>query len=187
MTSARFMDRNLADSRRPSRVNERGRSISMLPVRRLGWSVVVYLGYTVVMLVFERGMRKTGGPGIIPFELAGNASRAEEILTVWGAEGRRWARWSLWLDFGYMCSYGIAALLLIERYRSRRGDSIALRLLPVGAVAGDAIEGVALLKVLDGVDIDANARLGRNAAVTKFALLGLVWTYVGICLARKRA
>lgn len=150
-------------------------------VKRLGWSAVATLAYAAVMLVLERGMRKTGGPGIIPFELAGNAERVQEILTAWGSEGRRWARWSLWLDFGYMLTYGTLALLLIERARSRHGHPIALRLLPIGAVAGDAIEGVALLKALDGVGVDTNARLARSAALAKFALLavGLVYTVIG--------
>ncbi len=150
-------------------------------VKRLGWAAVATLAYAAVMLVLERGMRKTGGPGIIGFELAGNAERVQEILAVWGDEGGRWARWSLWLDFGYMLTYGTLGLLLIERARSRHGHPIMLRLLPIGAVAGDAIEGVALLKVLDGADIDVNARRARGAALAKFALLavGLVYTVIG--------
>lgn len=152
----------------------------MQRVRRLGWSALAYLGYSVLMLVFERGMRKSGGPGIVAFELAGNASRSQEILTAWGADGRRWARLSLWLDFGYMLTYGYVVLLLIERARRRHGGSIALRLLPIGAVAGDAIEGVALLKALDGVDLDVNARRARTAALTKFGLVGLALAYTGI-------
>lgn len=153
----------------------------MLRVRRLGWSAAATLGYAAVMLVLERGMRKTGGPGIIPFELAGNAERAQEILTAWGEQGRHWARWSLWLDFGYMLTYGTLALLLIERVRGRHGHPIALRLVPICAVAGDAVEGVALLKVLDGVNLDRNARHARAAALAKFVLLavGLVYTVVG--------
>ena len=42
---------------------------------RLGWSASAFLGYTAVMLLLERGMRKTGGPGIVAFELAGSAAR----------------------------------------------------------------------------------------------------------------
>lgn len=147
---------------------------------RLGWSALAYLGYSAVMLVFERGMRKTGGPGIVAFELAGTTARAQEILAAWGGEGRRWARWSMWLDFGYMLTYGTLVGSLIERVRSRRGDPIALRLLPIGAVAGDFVEGVALLEVLDGVDLQANARRGRSAALAKFVLLGLALVYVGV-------
>lgn len=156
-------------------------------VKRLGWSAVATLAYAAVMLVAERGMRKTGGPGIIGFELAGNAERVQEIVAVWGADGRRWARWSLWLDFGYMLTYGTWALLLIERVRTRNGHPILLRLLPVGAVAGDAIEGVALLKALDGVDVDTNARRARSAALTKFILLAVGLAYTVIAGVRRRS
>ncbi len=153
----------------------------MQRVKRLGWSAAATAAYAAVMLVLDRGMRKTGGPGIIGFELAGNRERTQQILDVWGPEGRRWARWSLWLDFGYMLTYGAAALLFVERVRRRRGHPIALRLLPIAAVAGDAVEGVALLRVLDGVDLDANARRARGAASVKFALLavGLGYTITG--------
>lgn len=147
-------------------------------MKRLGWSVSAYLVFSAVMLVFERGMRRTGGPGIIAFEVAGTAARAQDILTAWGAAGRRWARLSLWLDFGYMLTYGTLVGLLIESVRNRRGDPIALQLLPIGAVAGDAIEGVALLRALDGVDLHASARRARGAALTKFALLVVALGYV---------
>lgn len=150
-------------------------------MRRLAWAAGAWLGYGAVMMELERRMRKTGGPGIVPFELAGNAERAGQILDTWGSEGRRWARLSLWLDFGYMLTYGVFGLLLVERVRVRRGDPIALRLLPIGSVAGDAIEGVALLRVLGGVDVDANARRARTAALGKFALLavGLAYAVIG--------
>lgn len=157
----------------------------MWRVKRLGWSASATLAYSAVMLLVERGMRKTGGPGVVAFELAGNAARAQDILTVWGSQGRRWARVSLWLDFGYMLTYGTLVGLLVERVRSRRGDPVVLRLLPIGAVAGDAIEGVALLKALDGVDLDVNARCARSAALTKFGLLGLALAYAGIRSAQR--
>lgn len=147
---------------------------------RLGWAAVAFAAYTAGMLCVERGMRRDGGPGIVAFELAGSAARAEEILTLWGAAGRRAARLSLWLDFGYMLSYGALTLLLIESVRGRRGGPIALRLLPIGAVAGDVIEGVALLNVLDHADVDANARRARFAAQAKFVLLAVGLGYVGV-------
>lgn len=145
----------------------------------LAGSAAVCAAYTAGMLFVERGMRRGGGPGILAFELAGSATRAESILSAWGAPGRRAARLSLWLDFGYMLSYGTLTTLLIELVRRRRGDPIALRLLPIGAVAGDVVEGVALFKVLDGVDVEGNARRARFAALSKFALLGLALGYVG--------
>ena len=56
-------------------------------------AAVGFAVYTLVMMIFERQMRRTGGPGIIPFELAGNATRAEQIMNSWGYVGQRAARW----------------------------------------------------------------------------------------------
>jgi hypothetical protein len=81
----------------------------------------LFAGYTAVMTVLERRMRATGGPGIIPFELAGSGFRAEQIMAQWGHDGGRAARASIWLDFGYMTTYGALAALLAERARRRQG------------------------------------------------------------------
>ena len=115
--------------------------------------MIAFVAYTAVMLVLERRMRQAGGPGIIPFELAGNASRAEAIMARWGSDGQRAARLSLWLDFGYMATYGTLMALLVERMRRRRGHPAALPAMVIVAVAGDALEGVSLLKVLNGTRV----------------------------------
>ncbi len=65
-------------------------------------ATIGYVGYSLVMLRLDNRMRRTGGPpGIIPFELAGTATKAEDIMDRWGgADGQRAARLSMWLDFG---------------------------------------------------------------------------------------
>jgi hypothetical protein len=137
-----------------------------------------FAGYTAVMGVLESRMRATGGPGIIPFELAGSGFRAEQIMGQWGSEGQRAARVSTWLDFGYMTTYGTLVGLLVERARRRRGHPRALTSAAMVAVAGDAVEGVSLLKVLDRQRVDANARRARGAALIKFAALAGALGYV---------
>jgi hypothetical protein len=146
-------------------------------IHRLTASVIAFAGYGAVMLVLERRMRRTGGPGIIPFELAGNASRAEAIMARWGTDGQRAARISTWLDFGYMTTYGILTAQLVERTRQRRGHPAALPAIVIVAVAGDAIEGVSLLKVLNGTRVAENARRARIAALVKFAVLAVALGY----------
>lgn len=146
---------------------------------------VAYAAYTVVMLEIERRLRQTGGPGIIRFELAGNADRSAEMMARWGTRGRRLARVSLWLDFGYMLTYGAHTALLVERARCRQGHSAALPLLAAGAVAGDAIEGVSLLKVLGGSQIDMYARRARRAALVKFAVLAACLAYAAVGHAKR--
>jgi hypothetical protein len=148
--------------------------------RRLTGAAAAYVVYTAGMLILERRMRATGGPGIIPFELAGSEARAEDIMARWGDAGRRAARLSLWLDFGYMATYGTLLALLVDWARRRRGHPAALPALVIGAVAGDAIEGVELLKVLRGERVAAHARRAQIAALTKFMVLGGALTYVGL-------
>jgi hypothetical protein len=137
-----------------------------------------FAGYTAVMTVLERRMRATGGPGIIPFELAGSGFRAEQIMAQWGHDGEQAARASMWLDFGYMTTYGALAALLVERARRRRGHPRALTSAVAVAVAGDAIEGISLLKVLDREHVDMHARRARAAALVKFAALAGALGYV---------
>lgn len=146
---------------------------------RIAAAAVGYVGYSAVMLRLDNRMRATGGPGIIPFELAGTAAKAEAIMGRWGAAGQRAARQSMWLDFGYMTSYGILLGLLVERRRLRRGHPAGLPVLAVGAVAADAVEGVALLRVLDRRDVADNARRARIAALIKFAITAVALGYAG--------
>ena len=146
--------------------------------RALGVSTAACVAYTGGMLVLEQRMRKTGGPGIIPFELAGNASRAEDMMARWGSDGERAARLSLWLDFGYMATYGTLTALLVDRVRRRRGHPAFLPALTGIAVAGDAIEGVSLLKVLNRDRVEVHSRRARRAALIKFAVLATALGYV---------
>jgi hypothetical protein len=134
--------------------------------------------YTLIMAEPERRMRANGGPGIIPFELAGNASRAEDIISKWGDGGQLAARISLWLDFGYMATYGSFVGLLVERARRRWGHPRVLTATVIAAVAGDAIEGISLLKVLDRTRVAVHARRAKIAAVTKFVVLTGALGYV---------
>lgn len=138
----------------------------------------LFVGYTGVMLSMEQRLRRTGGPGIIAFELAGTASRAEAMMASWGPAGQRAARLSLWLDFGYMLTYGALIAELLDRTRRRRGHPAVLPAVAIGAVAGDAVEGISLLKVLNGTHVVANTRRARTAALCKFAVLAAALGYV---------
>ncbi|SPM29629.1 hypothetical protein [Mycobacterium terramassiliense] len=152
--------------------------------RRLAAAGGAFVGYTALMLLQERRLRATGGPGIIPFELAGSG-QAERIMTRWGPDGQRAARMSLWLDFGYMATYGTFTALLVDHARRRRDHPPVLPAAVIVAVAADAVEGVSLLKVLKRADIAVHARRARVAAVVKFAVLLLALMYVAADRAMK--
>ncbi|MDH6246669.1 hypothetical protein [Mycobacterium sp. OTB74] len=137
---------------------------------RITAATIAYICYSAVMLRLENRMRTAGGPGIIPFELAGSAAKADDIMSRWGEDGQQAARQSMWLDFGYMTTYGTLLALLIERRRKQREHPGWLPALAAGAVAADAVEGVSLIRVLDRRDVGVNARRAQVTALIKFGL-----------------
>lgn len=153
---------------------------SSVRTNRIATAGFVFVGYTAVMMRLESRMRAAGGPGIVAFELAGTSAKAEAIMDRWGPDGRRAARRSMWLDFGYMTSYGVLLGLVVDRRRRRRGHPTWLPALAAGAVAADAVEGFALLGVLDRRDIAVNARRAQVAASIKFAAIAVALGYAGL-------
>src|SRR5690242_14102660 len=84
------------------------------------------VGLLVPLAAIDRRLQATGGPGIIPFELAGSAG-SDAILTRWGEAGRPWAVGSLVLDFPFLAAYTTLNLVLVERLRQHavaRGDRL---------------------------------------------------------------
>lgn len=125
-------------------------------------------------------MRRTGGPGIVGFELVGSVARAEAILDAWGPKGQDAARHSLLADYPYLATY---APLLAALYRGagrRFEDAGHRRLARLGpavaatqylAAACDAGENTALLAILGGRR-GRVPQLATTMSLTKFCLLG---------------
>lgn len=147
------------------------------------------------MLAFEREMMRTGGPGIIPFELAGSEARAAEIMRRWGRPGQAAALRSLLLDYPYLASYSCLLALTCNaaadslqrrghRWLAAAGAPLAWGQLVAGGC--DAAENAALLAVLAG----ARGRmplLARAFAVNKFCLLVLGLSYCLLALRSTRS
>lgn len=158
--------------------------------RALPALVGAQLALLAPLLAQERTMRRTGGPGIIGFELAGTPERAQRILRTWGAAGQSAARRSLILDYPYLATYAPLQALLCTgagealRQRGRRGPALAAPALAWGQLAAgafDAIENTGLLAILNGRDGRLPA-LARRCARAKFALLALGWAYMLLAL-----
>lgn len=140
----------------------------------------------LAMLPAEQRMQDSGGPGMVPFELAGGQDRADEILGEWGEEGQDAARESLWIDFGFLLAYGAFLTFALAAVRDLARERGWRRLAAIGGVvvsfgvlvaAFDAIENVCLLLTLDG----AGAALPVLAAVfatCKFVLLAIAVAYL---------
>lgn len=134
----------------------------------------------------EDRMQDAGGPGVVPFELAGSQDRADEILSEWGEDGQDAARESLWIDFGFLISYGtfltlaLAAVRDLARKRSwRRLAAIGGVVVSFGALgaAFDALENICLLLTLDGAGA-AFPLLATIFATCKFILLTTAIAYL---------
>jgi hypothetical protein len=140
-------------------------------------------------------MRRTGGPGIIPFELAGTPERAERIMQRWESSGQAAARRSLVLDYPFLVAYAslqaLACNAASDTLRRRDRKLLAAAGAPVAwgqlAAGGfDAIENAALLGVIAGGDARLPA-LARACATAKFALLGAGWSYCLLALRSNRS
>lgn len=128
-----------------------------------------------------------GEVGIIEFELARTSEKASEFYGQLGESGRDAARESLYLDYPYLILYALlyaaACLVVGARAAERRMERLAAlgRPLAWAAVAGaacDAIENLALLRVLDGHTDQPWPGIAFSFAAVKFALLIVTGLYI---------
>ena len=168
--------------------------------RRAGILVLAALSLAMMLVLssLDAGLRTPLSPhGIVSFELAGDRETAARILEAWGSEGRTRAALSLRLDFLFLAAYapGLALLCAAAADRERATRS---RLAAAGAVlawgqlaAGgfDAIENLALLRVLGASTPGAWPALAAACAWPKFALVvaGLLYVISSWLLRRFRA
>lgn len=154
------------------------------------WGLIAS-GIASLLLLFamspaDQRMRDSGGPGIVPFELAGSQDRADEILAEWGEDGQSAARESLWIDFGFLIAYGTFLTLALAAVRDLARGGGWRRLVAVGGVvvsfgalaaAADALEDICLLLTLDNAGA-ALPLLATIFAACKFILLVIAIAYL---------
>jgi hypothetical protein len=136
-------------------------------------AVVLFL----VLAAIDGRMHDAGDTGIVGFELAGSADKADRIRADWGDEGRDAALLSLLVDYPYLLAYGTFGILAVSAVRDRlpRFGAIALGA-AVLAPASDAVENAFLLVSLSG---DTWAALpGTVFALLKFAAIVVSLLYV---------
>ncbi|HET6997820.1 MAG TPA: hypothetical protein VFI03_04460 [Solirubrobacterales bacterium] len=146
----------------------------------------------LAMAPADQRMHDTGGPGIVPFELAGSQDRADEILGEWGEKGQDAARESLWIDFGFSLAYGVFLTLALMAVRDiarergwRRLAAVGVVVVYFGALAAafDVLEDICLLLTLDGAGA-AFPLLATIFASCKFISLtaAIVYLLVGLAM-----
>lgn len=141
------------------------------------------VAFWVAMGVIEPRL-PAGTPGIIEFEFVRSASRAARFLSEWGAGGRHTVRLLLWIDYGFMVSYGafvtLAGLATRDygRESGRRAMAAAGRYVPWFAAAAavfDACENALLLLIVGGHG-------GSTAPVVSTVCASIKWTLITIAV-----
>jgi hypothetical protein len=149
---------------------------------------VATVAFDVALLVIDQHLEKTGGPSILGLEFSGSAEQVEQIASEWGAHGVYLARLSLWIDFGFMLSYGafftLAGLATrdLARDHGRRMLAAAGLIVPWLAAAAavfDAGENSIWLLALGG-HATSLAPLATGCAIVKFILIAIAIAYA-IC------
>ena len=124
--------------------------------------------------------------GIVSFELAGDLDTARGMLASWQEPGRLRAALSLGLDFVFLVAYSISIALgcVVVARRLAASSAFGAALGPplayaqFGAAGLDALENLALIRLLLGSEQALWAPLAFACAVPKFAIVAAGLLYV---------
>ncbi len=157
---------------------------------RKRWLILLGLatvGFNLALALIDNRLEATGGPSILGLEFAGSLDRVVEIEAEWGGHGGDLARLSLWLDFGFMLSYGAFFALagfatrdfaLARGLRALAACGAAAPFLAIVAALFDAAENISWLLLLGGHGGSWLAPFATSCAVVKFASIALAIAYV---------
>jgi len=166
------------------------------PFKRLSDStqrsaLLIFLLLSVTLLagmhsLDQRLITDVAPSGIVSFELAGNIKQAKQILKEWGPEGKVYAALSLGLDYLFLIVYALfisLACVLIARYFKLRIAFLAIWGFVLGwgqffAALLDAIENLALIKLILESQREFWPIIARWCAVVKFGIVGAGLFYI---------
>ena len=157
--------------------------------KRLFWPLfILTLLLMLALQIIDIPLQTTAAPfGIVSFEFAEDAEHARAIIASWDEHARIHAGFSLGLDYLFMPSYALAISLAclwsvgVFAARSRRRVARlggALAWLVLAAALFDAVENMALWRLLVGPINDFLPALAWWCAAIKFVLIGLGLLFV---------
>lgn len=148
--------------------------------------IIGSIALSIVLSSIGQSLKNQTAPqGIISFELAGSASRAEQIISSWSDAARRDAFLSIGVDYLYLFVYPLAislACLVVSARLSRRrtptktGATLSWLVLVAGLL--DAVENLAMIRMLKSNEGDLWPVLAKWCAIPKFSLVASGLAYV---------
>lgn len=156
------------------------------------FSAILTLILLFSLRIFDSPLHTIQAPnGIVSFELAKNIDTTKSILTSWDSVAKINAGLSLGLDFLFLFSYSIffatACLMITENFNKNHlkykiGILFVYFLLIAGAC--DAIENIALIKLLLGSNNGIYSSIAYYFASVKFAIIaiGIIYIILGLTI-----
>jgi hypothetical protein len=132
-------------------------------------------------------MRPFTPPNIVAFELAGNITTAQEIISIWSPEQIDKVKTSIYLDFGFILAYCSAFMFACLAAANYSGVQFFIKtgkqLVWIIWLAGlcDAIENIAMLRTLGEIS-QTSVSTAFYFATVKFCILLIALIFVLISL-----
>lgn len=152
-------------------------------------SLLIVLGgatvfFNLVLTWLDSRLKATGGPSILGLEFAGSLGAVEEIQAEWGGHGEYLARLSLWVDFGFMASYGAFFALVGVAVREFAAGRGLRKLAAVGVVAPACAVGAALFDVAENTLwlLVLGGHLGEPAPVIATACASVKFLLIAVAI-----
>jgi hypothetical protein len=156
---------------------------------RLLCFLLLLIASAVLFFIISVLLRPSSSPNdILRLELAGSLERARTILGRWGRRGVQRARYGVYVDFFFLIVYsttiGLACISVADAAWSPASSLASIGvILALGLWAAallDAIENIALLKILQGSDATYWPPIAQWCAIPKFTLIltGVIYVVV---------
>ena len=156
---------------------------------RLPSFVLLLTASAVLLFIISVPLRPSSSPSdLLRLELAGSVERAREIVKRWGGRGVQKATYGVYVDFLFLIVYsttiGLACISLADAAwppaSSLASIGVTLAWGLWAAALLDAIENIALLRILQGTDATYWPAIARWCAIPKFTLIlaGVIYIIV---------
>ncbi len=147
-------------------------------------AAIVALAYLSSILLPMNASLNAAGHDIVAYELAFTADNANQALRDWGPAGQKLMSDSLYLDFPFLLSYGLAfsgLTLILGRALTGRLGTLGIALAPAGLTAAlfDAVENLILFTTLGLAAVSPIQPLAAGiCASLKFFLWVVTFVYL---------